>query len=57
MLSVLLRRKACVLAEGPREMGLVKEAAVGRNPSDRFGRLLDNNGIDWTFTIEVEADT
>ena len=24
---------------------------------DRFGGLLNNNGIDWTFTIEVEADT
>lgn len=24
---------------------------------DRFGALLDNNGIDWTFSLEIEADT
>lgn len=24
---------------------------------DRFGNLLNNNGIDWSFTIEIEADT
>lgn len=24
---------------------------------DRFGGQLDNNGIDWTFSLEIEADT
>jgi hypothetical protein len=24
---------------------------------DRFGGQLDNNGIDWTFTLEIESDT
>ena len=24
---------------------------------DRFGNVLNNNGIDWTFTLEVESDT
>lgn len=24
---------------------------------DRFGLPLDNNGIDWSFTLEVESDT
>jgi hypothetical protein len=24
---------------------------------DRFGQLLNNNGLDWSFTIEIEADT
>jgi hypothetical protein len=24
---------------------------------DRFGNILNNNGIDWTFTLEIEADT
>ena len=24
---------------------------------DRFGNLLNNNGLDWSFTIEIEADT
>jgi hypothetical protein len=24
---------------------------------DRFGGLLNNNGIDWTFSLEIEADT
>jgi hypothetical protein len=24
---------------------------------DRFGNLLNNNGIDWSFTLEIEADT
>jgi len=24
---------------------------------DRFGNPLDNNGIDWSFTLEIEADT
>lgn len=24
---------------------------------DRFGALLNNNGIDWSFTLEIEADT
>jgi len=24
---------------------------------DRFGTPLDNNGIDWSFTLEVESDT
>lgn len=23
---------------------------------DRFGNLLNNNGIDWAFTLEIEAD-
>jgi len=24
---------------------------------DRFGKLLDNNGLDWSFTLEIESDT
>jgi hypothetical protein len=24
---------------------------------DRFGNILNNNGLDWTFTLEIEADT
>ena len=24
---------------------------------DHFGNLLNNNGLDWSFTIEIEADT
>jgi len=24
---------------------------------DRFGNLLNNNGIDWSFTLEIESDT
>lgn len=24
---------------------------------DRFGALINNNGIDWTFTLEIDADT
>lgn len=24
---------------------------------DRFGKILNNNGIDWSFTLEIEADT
>lgn len=24
---------------------------------DRYGQQLDNNGVDWTFTLEIEADT
>jgi hypothetical protein len=24
---------------------------------DRFGQQLNNNGIDWSFTIEIESDT
>jgi len=24
---------------------------------DRFGNVLNNNGLDWTFTLEVESDT
>lgn len=24
---------------------------------DRFGNVLNNNGLDWTFTLEIEADT
>jgi hypothetical protein len=24
---------------------------------DRFGNILNNNGIDWSFTLEIEADT
>ena len=24
---------------------------------DRFGNMLNNNGIDWSFTLEIEADT
>lgn len=24
---------------------------------DRFGQPMDNNGIDWSFTLEIEADT
>jgi len=24
---------------------------------DRFGNLLSNNGLDWSFTLEIEADT
>lgn len=23
---------------------------------DRFGNILDNNGLDWSFTLEIEAD-
>jgi hypothetical protein len=24
---------------------------------DRYGNILDNNGVDWSFTLEMEADT
>ena len=24
---------------------------------DRFGNVLNNNGLDWTFTLEIESDT
>ena len=24
---------------------------------DRFGNIIDNNGIDWSFTLEMESDT
>jgi hypothetical protein len=24
---------------------------------DRYGQQLDNNGVDWTFTLEIESDT
>jgi hypothetical protein len=24
---------------------------------DRFGNILNNNGLDWTFTLEIDADT
>ena len=24
---------------------------------DRFGNILNNNGLDWSFTLEIEADT
>ena len=24
---------------------------------DRFGNILNNNGLDWAFTLEIEADT
>lgn len=24
---------------------------------DRFGQPMDNNGVDWSFTLEIEADT
>jgi hypothetical protein len=24
---------------------------------DRYGKLLNNNGLDWSFTLEIEADT
>jgi hypothetical protein len=24
---------------------------------DRYGNILDNNGVDWSFTLELEADT
>jgi hypothetical protein len=24
---------------------------------DRFGVILNNNGIDWSFTLEIESDT
>ena len=24
---------------------------------DRYGNLMNNNGIDWSFTLEIEADT
>jgi hypothetical protein len=24
---------------------------------DRYGNILNNNGIDWSFTLEIEADT
>jgi Fe-S cluster assembly iron-binding protein IscA len=24
---------------------------------DRFGNILNNNGLDWSFTLEMEADT
>jgi hypothetical protein len=24
---------------------------------DRFGQQLDNNGVDWSFTLEIESDT
>jgi hypothetical protein len=24
---------------------------------DRFGNIINNNGIDWSFTLEIEADT
>jgi hypothetical protein len=23
---------------------------------DRFGKLIDNNGVDWSFTLEIESD-
>jgi hypothetical protein len=25
--------------------------------TDRFGSILNNNGVDWSFTLEIEADT
>jgi len=25
--------------------------------TDRFGNIVDNNGLDWAFTLEVESDT
>jgi hypothetical protein len=24
---------------------------------DRYGNIINNNGIDWSFTLEIEADT
>ena len=24
---------------------------------DRFGNIINNNGIDWSFTLEIESDT
>ena len=24
---------------------------------DRFGTILNNNGLDWAFTLEIESDT
>ena len=24
---------------------------------DRFGNIVNNNGLDWTFTLEIESDT
>jgi hypothetical protein len=24
---------------------------------DRFGQQLNNNGLDWSFTLEIESDT
>ena len=24
---------------------------------DRYGNIIDNNGVDWSFTLEMEADT
>lgn len=24
---------------------------------DRYGNIMDNNGIDWSFTLEIESDT
>jgi hypothetical protein len=24
---------------------------------DRFGQPLNNNGLDWSFTLEIESDT
>jgi hypothetical protein len=24
---------------------------------DRFGNILNNNGLDWSFTLEIESDT
>jgi hypothetical protein len=24
---------------------------------DRYGNILNNNGLDWSFTLEIEADT
>jgi hypothetical protein len=23
---------------------------------DRFGNILNNNGLDWSFTLEIDAD-
>ena len=23
---------------------------------DRFGKIIDNNGVDWSFTLEIESD-
>jgi hypothetical protein len=25
--------------------------------TDRYGQIVDNNGLDWSFTMEIEADT
>jgi len=24
---------------------------------DRYGNILNNNGLDWSFTLEMESDT